>query len=105
MVMVGGVDHFLLIIGCMAGFIQLRPGIKQWGQFFAGGLLALAYFALIIVTSLHTSRQLRAKWVEKIECAQPLNHHACQFPDGKTKLLESQVIACRMVQMTPKSPF
>jgi hypothetical protein len=50
MVMVGGVAHFLLIIACMAGFIQLRPGIRQWEQFFAGGLLALAYFALIIVT-------------------------------------------------------
>jgi hypothetical protein len=50
MVMVGGVAHFLLIIACMAGFMQLRPGIKQWGQFFAGGLLALAYFALIVVT-------------------------------------------------------
>jgi hypothetical protein len=48
MVMVGGMAHFLLIIACIAGFIQLRPRRKQWGQFFAGGLLALAYFALII---------------------------------------------------------
>jgi hypothetical protein len=51
MVMVGGVAHFVLIIACMVGFIQLRPRRKQWGQFFAGGLLALAYFALIIVTA------------------------------------------------------
>ena len=51
MVMVGGVAHFLLIIACMAGFIQLQPRRKQWGQFFAGGFLALAYFALIIVTA------------------------------------------------------
>lgn len=51
MVMVGGVAHFFLIIACMAGFIQLRPHMKQWGQFFAGGFLALAYFALIIVTT------------------------------------------------------
>ena len=51
MVMVGGVAHFLLIIACMIGFILLRPRRKQWGQFFAGGLLALAYFALIIVTA------------------------------------------------------
>jgi hypothetical protein len=51
MVMVGGVAHFLLIIACMAGFILLRPRLKQWGQFFAGGFLALAYFALIIVTT------------------------------------------------------
>lgn len=48
MVMVGGVAHFLLIIACTARFIQLRPRRKQWGQFFAGGFLARAYFALII---------------------------------------------------------
>jgi len=51
MVMIGGVAHFVLIITCMAGFLQLRPRMKQWGQFFGGGLLALAYFALIIVTT------------------------------------------------------
>ena len=28
MVMIGGVAHFLLIIACMAGFIQLRPRMK-----------------------------------------------------------------------------
>lgn len=48
LVMVGSMAHFLLIIACMAGFIQLRPGMKQRGQFFAGGFLALAYFGLII---------------------------------------------------------
>jgi hypothetical protein len=48
LVMVGGVAHFLLIIACMAGFLQLRPRGKQWGKFFAGGFLALGYFALII---------------------------------------------------------
>jgi hypothetical protein len=51
MVMVGGVGHFLLIIGCMAGFLQLRPSVKQWGQFFGGGLLVLAYFGLIVATT------------------------------------------------------
>ncbi len=50
-VLLGGVAHFLLIIACIAGFLQLRPGRKQWAQFFAGGLLAMAYFALIIVTT------------------------------------------------------
>ena len=49
--MIGSVAHFLLIIACMAGFIQLRPGMKQWGQFLAGGFLALAYFGLIIATT------------------------------------------------------
>lgn len=50
MVMFGGVAHFLLIIACTAGFIQLRPRMKQWGGFFAGSFLALVYFALIIAT-------------------------------------------------------
>jgi hypothetical protein len=35
----------------MAGFLQLRPGMKHWGQFFAGGLLAFAYLGLIVVTT------------------------------------------------------
>jgi hypothetical protein len=48
MVTVGVAAHFLLIIACIAGFIQLRPRRKDWGQFFAGGFLAMAYFALII---------------------------------------------------------
>jgi len=48
MVTVGGVAHFLLIVACVAGFLQLRPRGKQWGQFFGGGVLASAYFALII---------------------------------------------------------
>jgi hypothetical protein len=51
MMLVGGVGHFLLIIACIAGWVQLKPGVKQWGQFIGGGLLALAYFALIIVTT------------------------------------------------------
>jgi hypothetical protein len=50
MVFVGGVAHFLLIVACMAGFLQLRPAKKHWLQFFGGGLLAFAYFALIIAT-------------------------------------------------------
>ena len=51
MVLVGGVGHFLLIVACIAGFLQLKPRMTQWGQFIGGGLLALAYFALIVVTT------------------------------------------------------
>jgi hypothetical protein len=51
MVMVGGVGHFVLIIACMAGFLQQRPSVKQWGQFFGGGLLVLAYLGLIVATT------------------------------------------------------
>jgi hypothetical protein len=47
-VMMGGVAHVLIIVACVAGFLHLRPRGMQWGQFFGGGVLALAYFALII---------------------------------------------------------
>jgi hypothetical protein len=50
LVFVGGVAHFLLIVACMAGFLQLRPAKKHWLKFFGGGLLAFAYFVLIIAT-------------------------------------------------------
>jgi hypothetical protein len=50
-VLLGGVAHLVLIIACVAGFLHLRPGRKQWAQFFAGGVLAMAYLALIIVTT------------------------------------------------------
>jgi hypothetical protein len=51
LVLVGGAAHFLLIIVCMAGFLELRPTRKHWVQFFAGGLLAFAYMVLIVVTT------------------------------------------------------
>jgi hypothetical protein len=51
LVFFGGLAHFLLILACIAGFLHLRPGIKQWGQFFAGGILSLGYFILIASAS------------------------------------------------------
>jgi hypothetical protein len=48
MVAAGGAAHCVLIVGCAIGFIQLRPGMPQWSRFVAGGLLALAYFGLIV---------------------------------------------------------
>jgi len=51
MVMVGGMAHFLLIVACLTAFLQLPRGMKRWGRFFAGGLLALAYLALIVATT------------------------------------------------------
>lgn len=41
--------HFLLIIACLAGFIRTRPKLQQWGEFVGGGVLAVAYFIVIIV--------------------------------------------------------
>jgi hypothetical protein len=52
MVFVGGVGHFVLIIACLAAFRQLRPGKKEWRQLLTGGVLALAYFGVIVATML-----------------------------------------------------
>ena len=49
MVAVGGIGHFVLIAGCLAVFLSRPPSRKRWGQFFGGGLIAIAYFALIII--------------------------------------------------------
>ena len=43
--------HVLLIIGCVAGFLRMRPGIRRWGEFALGGILAVSYFILIIITT------------------------------------------------------
>jgi hypothetical protein len=50
MVLVGGVGHFILIVACLTAFLRLKPGMKQWGKFIAGGVLTLAYLVLIVVT-------------------------------------------------------
>jgi hypothetical protein len=48
---IAAAGHFLLIIACLAGFFRLRPKARQWAQFIAGGVLAVAYFATIIIIS------------------------------------------------------
>jgi hypothetical protein len=52
MVFIGGIAHIILIAACVAAFRQLHPGKKEWRQFLAGGLLVLAYFAVIAATML-----------------------------------------------------
>lgn len=49
--LVAGLGHFILIVACLAGFLRMRPKVKQWGEFVAGGVLAVGYFVLIIVTT------------------------------------------------------
>jgi hypothetical protein len=51
MVFIASLAHFLLIVACMAAFLRLRPGKKQWYHFFAGGLFVLVYMALIIIVA------------------------------------------------------
>lgn len=50
-VVMAAIGHLILIIACLVAFLRLRPGIKLWGQFLGGGLIALAYFAAIIITT------------------------------------------------------
>jgi hypothetical protein len=52
MVFVGWIGHLILFVGCVAAFQQLRPGRKKWWPFFAGVVLVLGYFALIVATLL-----------------------------------------------------
>lgn len=51
-VMIGGIGHFILIIGCMLAFLRRHPSRKHWGQFFGGGLVAVAYLILIVIIAL-----------------------------------------------------
>ena len=48
---VAAAGHFLLIFGCLALFLRLRPRLKLWGQFLAGGVLAVGYLVLIVITT------------------------------------------------------
>ena len=49
--LIAAVGHFLLIAACLVGFLRTRPRGRQWGEFVGGGLLAVAYFILIIFTT------------------------------------------------------
>ncbi len=48
---IAAAGHFLMMVACLAGFLRGRPDRKRWGQFAAGGMLAVGYFALIILTT------------------------------------------------------
>ena len=48
MVAVGTVGHFVLIVGCLVAMFNLQIGDRKWWKFAGGGVLVLAYFALII---------------------------------------------------------
>jgi hypothetical protein len=45
---VAAIGHFLLIFGCLALFLQLRPRLRLWRQFVGGGVLAVGYLVLIV---------------------------------------------------------
>ena len=43
--------HFLLKFACAAGWLRIRPGLRQAGEFVGGGVLAVVYFVAIILTT------------------------------------------------------
>jgi hypothetical protein len=42
--------NFLIIAACLVGFFRTRPGARQWGQFAAGGVLAIGYLLAMVFT-------------------------------------------------------
>jgi hypothetical protein len=48
MVTVGGIGHFILVAACLAAFLQLGTDSVKWRKFVGGGVVTLAYFALIV---------------------------------------------------------
>jgi hypothetical protein len=44
------VAHFVLIIACAAGFLRSKPGRKQWTMFLAGGVVAVSYLLVLMIT-------------------------------------------------------
>ena len=40
--------HMLIIIGCIVGFIRIRPSARQWAQLLVGGVVALSYLIAIV---------------------------------------------------------
>jgi hypothetical protein len=47
MVPLGGIGHFILIVACLAAFFRSTDNNK-WRKFIGGGVVTLAYFALIV---------------------------------------------------------
>ena len=48
---VAGAGHFLLMGGCLAGFLRTGPGTRAWLRFAAGGVITIAYFVAIIIAT------------------------------------------------------
>lgn len=51
MVMLGGIGHFVLIIACLAALLDRRIKDKKLWKMVAGGVVALAYMALIVIVA------------------------------------------------------
>jgi len=42
--------HCVLIVACLAGFLKLNPGWKQWARFLSAGFAAIAYLVILMIT-------------------------------------------------------
>ena len=51
MVLLGGIGHFILIAACLAALFDQRINDKRVWKMVAGGVVVLAYFALIIIVA------------------------------------------------------
>jgi hypothetical protein len=64
LILVGAAGHFLMILGCLVGFLRGRPKRRQWAQFLGGAVLILA--ALALISPLRTNTVARpldvARW-------------------------------------------
>lgn len=44
-------EYFLMLITCYAGWVRMRPKLRETCEFLAGGVMAVAYFVVIILTA------------------------------------------------------
>jgi hypothetical protein len=57
LVLVGAAGHFLMITGCLAGFLRPGGGRRPWARFLGGAVLGIAALALITPLRLRLHRQ------------------------------------------------
>lgn len=57
LVLVGAAGHFLMIAGCLAGFIRSSTGRRQWARFLGGAILGIIALALITPLRLRLHEQ------------------------------------------------
>jgi hypothetical protein len=48
MVTLGGIGHFILIVAALFALVRHDTKAKKWWKFAGGGVLSIAYFALIV---------------------------------------------------------
>jgi hypothetical protein len=54
LILVGAAGHFLMILGCLVGFLRRKPKLRQWAEFCGGGVLL--FLALVLISPLRHHR-------------------------------------------------